>query len=186
MHKIHLYYGYGKGKTTSVMGLAIRALGAGHRVAIVQFDKGYDGQNEHYSERVILRRLREMGYPIELVPTGCERMMPDGTFRFKNQAEDFAEAQRGLAAAKAFIKNGNLNLLVLDEALAAVAYNLLTQADLMELLDCYEAEGRPFELVMTGHKIWNELEQRADLITEMRKVKHYFDQGVPARLGIEF
>lgn len=186
MHKIHLYYGYGKGKTTSVMGLSIRALGAGHRVAIVQFDKGYDGQNEHYSERFILRKLKEIGYPIDIVPTGCERMMSDGTFRFKNQDEDFAEAQRGLAAARSFIEQGNLNLLVLDEALAAVAYNLLNQSDLINLLDLYEAKGRPCELVMSGHKIWDELERRADLITEMRKVKHYFDEGVPARLGIEF
>jgi cob(I)alamin adenosyltransferase len=186
MHKIHLYYGYGKGKTTCVMGLSIRALGAGHRVAIIQFDKGYDGQNEHYSERIILRKLKEMGYPIELVPTGCERMMPDGTFRFKNQAEDFAEAQRGLKTAKEFIDSADLNLLVLDEALAAVAYNLLSQSDLMNLLDYYEAKGRPCELVLSGHKIWDELEKRADLITEMRKVKHYFDEGLPARLGIEF
>jgi cob(I)alamin adenosyltransferase len=179
MHKIHLYYGYGKGKTTCVMGLSMRALGAGHRVAIVQFDKGYDGQNEHYSERVILRKLKEIGYPIELVPTGCERMMPDGTFRFKNQAEDFAEAQRGLKAAKEFIDSADLNLLVLDEALAAVAYNLLSLSDLIDLLDYYEAKGRPCELVLSGHKIWEELEKRADLITEMRKVKHYFDEGLP-------
>jgi len=113
-------------------------------------------------------------------------MMPDGTFRFKNQAEDFAEAQRGLKAAKEFIDSADLNLLVLDEALAAVAYNLLSQSDLMNLLDYYEAKGRPCELVLSGHKIWDELEKRADLITEMRKVKHYFDEGLPARLGIEF
>jgi cob(I)alamin adenosyltransferase len=53
-------------------------------------------------------------------------------------------------------------------------------------LDYYEAKGRPCELVLSGHKIWEELEKRADLITEMRKVKHYFDEGLPARLGIEF
>ncbi len=186
MHKIHLYYGYGKGKTTSVMGLAIRALGAGHRVAVVQFDKGYNGQNEHYSERVILRKLKDIGYPIDLVPTGCERMMPDGTFRFKNDDADFAEAKRGLDAAKNFIENGKLDLLILDEGLAAVAYHLLAKEDLTALLDMYEKIGRPCELVISGHKIWDELEKRVDLITEMRKVKHYFDEGVPARLGIEF
>jgi cob(I)alamin adenosyltransferase len=185
MHTIHLYYGYGKGKTTSVMGLAIRALGAGHRVGLVQFDKGYDGQNEHYSERLILRDLKKHGYPIDLVPTGCERMMPDGTFRFTNQAEDFAEAQRGLNAARTFL-DASLDLLILDEALAATAYHLLDQKDLMEFLDLYESKNRPCELVLSGHKIWDDIEKRADLITEMRKVKHYFDTGVPARLGIEF
>jgi cob(I)alamin adenosyltransferase len=186
MHKIHLYYGYGKGKTTSVMGLALRALGAGQRVAIVQFDKGYDGQNEHYSERAMLRKLKDIGYPIELVPTGCERMMPDGTFRFKNEDADFAEAKRGLDAAKEFIEQENFDMLVLDEGLAAVAYNLLAKEALMSLLDCYEKKSRPCELVLSGHKVWDELEKRVDLITEMRKVKHYFDEGVPARLGIEF
>ncbi|NTV46007.1 MAG: cob(I)yrinic acid a,c-diamide adenosyltransferase [Chlorobiales bacterium] len=186
MHKIHLYYGYGKGKTTSVIGLAIRALGADQRVAIVQFDKGYNGQNEHYSERNVLRKLREIGYPIDLVPTGCERMMPDGTFRFKNQDGDLKEAQRGLEAAREFIRKKVHDLLILDEGLAATAYNLLEKEELIELLDLYDAEGRPFELVISGHKTWPEIEARADLITEMRKVKHYFDEGVAARLGIEF
>lgn len=186
MHKIHAYYGYGKGKTTAVMGLAVRALGAGNTVAIVQFDKGYDGQHEHYSERIIFRKLKEIGYPVELVPTGCERMMPDGTFRFKNTDADFAEAQRGLAAARDFIVRGETEMLVLDEGLAAVAYNLLPKEELMSLLDLYEERGRPCELVISGHKVWDEFEQRVDLITEMRKVKHYFDEGVPARLGVEF
>lgn len=187
MRKLHLYFGYGKGKTTSVMGLAIRALGAGQRVAIVQFDKGYDGQNEHYSERKILRELKEkLGYPIELVPTGCERMMPDGTFRFKNDAQDFAEAERGVQAARAFIESAQVDLLILDEGLAAVAYNLIEKETLMSLIDLWEARDRPCELVISGHKIWDELAARVDLITEMRKVKHYFDEGTPARLGIEF
>jgi cob(I)alamin adenosyltransferase len=186
MHKIHLYYGYGKGKTTAIVGLAIRALGAGQRVAIVQFDKGYDGQNEHYSERNVLRKLHEIGYPIDLVPTGCERMMPDGTFRFKNQDEDLKEAQRGLEVARNFIRRREHEMIILDEGLAATAYNLLKKEELIELLGLYEAQGRSCELVISGHKIWPEIEARADLITEMRKVKHYFDEGVPARLGIEF
>ena len=57
-HRLHIYYGYGKGKTTSVVGLSVRALGAGKKVAIVQFDKGFDGVNEHYSERRIMRGLK--------------------------------------------------------------------------------------------------------------------------------
>lgn len=181
----HIYYGYGKGKTTSTIGLAVRALGAGKKVALVQFDKGYDGTNEHYSERIILRKLKEAGYNIELYPTGCERMNIDGTFRFKNEEQDFTEAKRGLAIARDLIVNGVQNLLILDEAIATVSYNLLSREDIEDLIDLYKKNKR-YELVMTGHKLWEGLEEKADLITEMRKVKHYFDNGIPARPGIEF
>lgn len=182
---IHVYYGYGKGKTTSAMGLSIRALGAGKKVAIVQFDKGYDGKNEHYSERRILRKLKEIGYPVDIYPTGCERMNEDGTFRFKSNDDDLAEAQRGLQIAKDLVANGDQDLLVLDEIIAAVAYNLLNKEEVEEVIELFK-KNRRFELVMTGHKLWDELEEKVDLITEMRKVKHYFDAGIPAREGIEF
>lgn len=182
---IHVYYGYGKGKTTSAMGLAIRALGAGKKVAIVQFDKGYDGENEHYNERNILRKLKELGYPIEINPTGCERMNEDGTFRFKSNDDDLAEAQRGLSIAKDLVQNGDQDLLILDEIIAAVAYNLLKKEEVEEVIALYRKNQR-YELVMTGHKLWDGLEEKVDLITEMRKVKHYFDAGIPAREGIEF
>lgn len=184
-HMFHIYYGYGKGKTTAVMGLAMRALGAGKRVAIVQFDKGYDGQNEHYAERIILRKLKEIGFPIELHPTGAERMNADGTFRFKNTDEDFDEAKRGLQIAKDLIENGDIDLLILDEAIAAVVYHLLNKEDVENLIELYNKKRR-FEMVMTGHKLWDGLEAKADLVTELKKVKHYFDEGIPARLGIEF
>ncbi|MCC7159772.1 MAG: cob(I)yrinic acid a,c-diamide adenosyltransferase, partial [Ignavibacteria bacterium] len=95
-HQIHLYYGYGKGKTTAAMGLAFRALGAGKNVAIVEFDKGFDQTKEHYFERRIFFKLKELGYPIEINSSGCERMNEDGTFRFKNAEEDFEEAKRAL------------------------------------------------------------------------------------------
>ena len=182
---LHIYYGYGKGKTTSTVGLAIRALGAGKKVAFVQFDKGYDGNNEHYSERNVMRKLKEIGYEIELFPTGCERMNQDGTFRFKNEQCDFDEAKRGLEISKLLIREGNQDLLILDESVAAVAYNLLSKSDIEELADMFLAN-KKFELVMTGHKLWKELEDKADLITEMKKVKHYFDKGIPARIGIEY
>lgn len=181
----HIYFGYGKGKTTSTIGLAIRALGAGKKVVIVQFDKGYDGENEHYAERIVLRKLKESDYDIELYPTGCERMNSDGTFRFKNEEQDFAEAKRGLSIAKDLIEYGKQDLLILDEAIATVAYNLLAKEDIEELIALYKKNKR-YELVMTGHKLWDGLEEKADLITEMRKVKHYFDNGIPAREGIEF
>ncbi len=181
----HVYYGYGKGKTTSTIGLIVRALGSGKKVVLIQFDKGFDGENEHYHERVILRKLKEDGYGIELYPTGCERMNSDGTFRFKNTEEDFLEAQRGLEIAREKIEKGDMNILILDEVIAAATYNLIKKEDVENLIDLFKKNKR-FELIMTGHKIWNYIEENADLITEMRKVKHYFDKGIPAREGIEF
>ncbi len=179
--QIHVYYGYGKGKTTCCVGLAVRALGAGKRVALVQFDKGYDGEHEHYSERRILRGLEG----IDLYPTGCERMRPDGSFRFGVEEGDLKESGRGLEMAQRLIQTGDQDLLILDEVLAAAAYGLLKQGDVMGLLDLYDA-GRRCELVLSGHKVWKALVERADLVTEMRKVKHYYAKGTPARVGIEF
>ena len=90
-----------------------------------------------------------------------------------------------LEKAREFIKKGRQDLLILDEAVAAVAYNLLEKKDIEELIELFKKNKR-FEFVMTGHKLWEGLEEKVDLITEMRKVKHYFDKGIPAREGIEF
>ncbi len=184
-HQSHVYYGYGKGKTTAAMGLVMRTLGVGKCAAIVQFDKGYDGKVEHYGERNLIRKLKETGYPVELYTTGCERMNEDGTFRFKNADEDFAEAKKALDIAKNLIEKGKQDLLVLDEIIAAVAYHLIEESDVMDVIALYN-KNRKFELVMTGHKLFPGLEEKVGLITEMRKVKHYFDEGIQAREGIEY
>ena len=181
IHQVHVYYGYGKGKTTCCIGLAVRAVGAGRKVVLVQFDKGYDGETEHYSERHVLRQLDGLA----LHPTGCERMMPDGTFRFGAAPRDVQEARRGLETARLLLRDGAQDLLILDEILAAAAYGLLRREDVMGLLDLYD-ENRRCELVLSGHKVWDALVERVDLVTEMRKVKHYYARGVPAREGIEF
>jgi len=180
-NRLHIYYGYGKGKTTAGMGLALRSLGAGKKVALVQFDKGFDGVNEHYSERKILRGLPNL----QLFPFGKERVLGPGAFRFKNEPGDFEEAKAALAKARELITQGKLDLLILDEILAAVMCKLLTQEDVMALVELYQ-KNRPFELVLTGHQVWPELVERADLVTEMRKEKHYFDKKAPSKEGIEF
>ena len=184
-HCLHIYYGYGKGKTTCVMGLIMRALGAGLKVRLVQFDKGYEGKREYYAELNTLKKLKECGYDVEFFSTGCERMNEDGTFRFKNSDEDFKEAKRGLEISRDLIINGKQDLLILDEGIAAVVYHLLEKRDIEELIDLWK-KNRRFEFVLTGHKLWEGLEEKADLITEMRKVKHYFDKGIPIRTGIDF
>jgi cob(I)alamin adenosyltransferase len=182
-HYIHVYYGGGKGKTTSSIGLAVRAAGAGKRVLFLQFDKGFDpARGEHYAERKVLRTIPG----IRLFPTGCERMRPDGTFRFGVEPADLEEARRGLAEATRAVASKDYDLVVLDEALGALAYGLLEEKDVVAILDAYEAAGRPCELVLTGHKLPESVKTRADLITHVQKVKHYFDLGVAAREGIEF
>ncbi len=180
-NRLHLYYGYGKGKTTAAIGLAIRALGASKRVAIVQFDKGYDGVNEHYSERKILRSLPNL----QLFPFGRERVLGPKAFRFKNEPGDLGEAQRALAKARELLDGDGLDLLVLDEILASVMTRLLTREEVMDLVDLYN-RNRRCELVLTGHQVWPELVEKADLVTEMKKEKHYFDQKAPSKEGIEF
>ncbi len=180
-NRLHIYYGYGKGKTTSAVGLAVRALGAGKKVALIQFDKGYDGVNEHYSERKILRQLKGL----ELYPHGKERVLGPHAFRFKNESGDFEEAQKGLTQAKELILSGSQDLLILDELLASVMTRLVTQEEVMELVALYNQERR-CELVFTGHQVWPELVEKADLVTEMRKEKHYFDQKAPSKEGIEY
>lgn len=179
--RVQVYTGSGKGKTTCAVGLCVRALGHGWRVALVQFDKGYDGENEHYAERRTLRRLEG----VDLFPTGCERMNPDGTFRFGAEERDVAEARRGLDLAAEAIRSGKYRLVILDEVLSAVMVGLFGQDEVDALLDLHAKDPRA-ELVLTGYTTWPGLLERADLVTEMRKVKHYYDAGLGARPGIEF
>ncbi|HAX47914.1 MAG TPA: hypothetical protein DCX92_02920, partial [Bacteroidetes bacterium] len=148
-------------------------------------DKGHDQAKEHYFERRIFFKLKELGYHVELHSSGCERMNEDGTFRFKNAEEDFEEAKRALAIVRDLIVNGKQNVLVLDEFVAAANYHLIEEKDVLDILDLYD-KNRRFELVMTGHKLFEGLEEKVDLITENRKVKHYFDKGIQARKGIEY
>ncbi len=181
MGYLHVYTGNGKGKTTAALGLAIRAAGAGERVAIVQFDKGYEGRNEHYHERAILRTIPQ----IELFFFGLERMMPDGRFRFANEPGDFEQARAALEKAKELVAGGRYFLVVCDEAITCVSTQLLAPRELMELVDVYDAH-RSCDLLLTGRGAFPELIERADLVSEVQLVKHYFYQGVPARRGIEY
>jgi cob(I)alamin adenosyltransferase len=180
-HFLHIYFGDGKGKTTSCIGLAIRAVGSGRRVWMIQFDKGYDGTYEHYSERKVLRSLPGL----RLDPTGCERLRPGEKFRFGVTEEDKAEAQRAMALARDAVTSEDYDLVILDEALSAQQYHLISEGELMDLITLWKRE-RKNELVLSGRTKLQSVIGEADLVTEMRKVKHYFDQGVIAREGIEY
>jgi cob(I)alamin adenosyltransferase len=181
MGYLHIYTGDGKGKTTAAVGLAVRAAGAGERVAFIQLDKGSDAHNEHYSERVILHAIPN----IELFVYGRERIMPDGRFRFANEPADFEEARAGLAKTRELVRSGRYFLVVCDEAVTCVATKLLAPAQLIELAEKFHSHAT-CDLVLTGRGAPPELIERGDLVSQMQLVKHYFYQGVPARRGIEF
>jgi cob(I)alamin adenosyltransferase len=181
MGYVHVYTGNGKGKTTSAIGLTIRALGNGGQVAFLQFDKGFEGKNEHYHERFILRTLAGL----DMFFFGMERMMPDGKFRFANIPDDFDQARAGLAKAQELISSGKYFMVVCDEALTCVGTKLLAEEDILGLVKAAR-DGGDCELVLTGRGCFPALVEAADLVSEIQLVKHYFYEGVQARPGIEF
>lgn len=178
--QIHVYTGDGKGKTTAAIGLSIRAAGAGLKVAFLQFDKGFE-KEDFYSERRILKSLKE----IDLQITGKIRMMPNGQFRFSNSPPDFEEAQKGLKLAKKAV-SGSYDLVICDEILSCLLTKLISEEEVLSLIAEYEKAGRPCDLVMTGRSLPERIKEKADLVSEMTMVKHYFNKGLPARKGIEF
>jgi cob(I)alamin adenosyltransferase len=173
---IHAYTGDGKGKTTAAVGLLIRAFGSGKNVCVVFFDKG--SETYRHSELVVLDRLN-----IEYHLTGLERMKENHTFRFGTTEEDLQEARRGLEIAEKLIKSCKYDLIVLDEALTSVDVGLIKEKDLVNLIQTVPED---VELVLTGRSESEKLLDMADLVTSMVKQKHYFDQGVKARQGIEY
>jgi cob(I)alamin adenosyltransferase len=166
---IHVYTGDGKGKTTAALGLALRAAGAGLSVYFAQFLKKGD-----YSEIKALERYSDR---ITLEQFGLGRFV-----RGKPQKEDIDAAAIGLQRIKAVMATGKHQLVVLDEANVAAACGLFSIQALLEIIDS-KPDG--LELVVTGRCAAPEIIARADLVSDIKSVKHYFEKGVPARVGIE-
>jgi cob(I)alamin adenosyltransferase len=166
---VHVYTGDGKGKTTAAIGLAVRAAGAGLRVHIGQFIKG-----KPYSE---IEALRRFGDSITI------RQFGRGCFIYEKPAdEDVRLAEAGLAEVRQVLADGAHSVVILDEANVAVTVGLFPVERLLELV---AAKPPHVELVLTGRNASPRLIAEADLVTEMREVKHYFAKGVLARIGIE-
>jgi cob(I)alamin adenosyltransferase len=151
--------------------LALRALGAGWRVCFLQFCKGQPS-----AELEMLRKAG--GERFTLLRFGTDRFIVG-----EPSEADRAEARCGLKAAREAVSGGAYDLVVLDEVNLAIHFKLFEIPELLALLD---ARPDSVELVLTGRRAAPELLARADLVTEMREVKHYYAQGVPARRGIEF
>jgi cob(I)alamin adenosyltransferase len=166
---IQIYTGDGKGKTTAALGLALRAAGAGLKVYIAQFIKSGD-----YSEIKALRRFADT---ITIEQFGLGRFI-DG----QPSDDDVAAAQDGLRAVKDALESGRYRVVIMDEGSVAARCGLFA---VQAILDLMAAKPAAVELVITGRGADPRVIARADLVTEMRSVKHYYQAGVAARTGIE-
>ncbi|MDD2903523.1 MAG: cob(I)yrinic acid a,c-diamide adenosyltransferase [Syntrophales bacterium] len=168
---IQVYTGDGKGKTTCSLGLALRAVGQGLKVLMLQFLKGRDtGEAQAAARLAPDMTLRSFGRPVLV--------------NLKSPApEDLALAREALDLAKEAVRAGEHDLVILDEINVALAYGLIPLEEVLEML-----KTRPgwVEVVLTGRQAPPELIELADLVTEMRPLKHYYEAGIPARRGIEW
>lgn len=166
---VHVYTGNGKGKTTAALGLTLRALGAGKRIFIGQFAKGMK-----YSELKVLTKLAP-SVVVEQFGLRC-------FIRSKPSLKDINAARQGLARIRDIFKRDSFDVVVLDEANIATFFKLFSP---LELLDVIQSRPSHVEVVITGRYADNKILRFADLITEMKEVRHYYIKGVRARPGIE-
>lgn len=165
--------GDGKGKTTSALGMALRACGHGVRVAILQFIKG----GTLYGECVSARSVP--GLDIEVLGLGCVGMPGDT----RKREEHAAAAASALSVAREKVLSDLYEMIVLDEIIVAISLGLISLTDVLALID--EKPGR-LHLVLTGRGASSEIVERADLVTEMKMIKHpYYDGKFPVE-GIEY
>ena len=167
---IHVYTGNGKGKTTAALGLALRAVGAGKKVYFAQFVKG-----KIYSEIATINRY---------IPEITVKQYGRGCFIVNEPtSEDIQAAKKGLEEASVVILSGQYDVVILDEATIALHYKLFSVEELIAVL---QEKPEETEIVITGRYAPGELIEIADLVTEMKEIKHYYTKGIPARKGIEY
>lgn len=169
---IQVYTGNGKSKTTAALGLALRAVGHGLKVLVVQFMKG----NIEYGE---LESAKKLSPYLTIKRIGRE------IFVSKTNPDpiDKKLAEEGFLLAKEGVKSKQYDIVILDEINLAVDYGLIPLSDLIQLID---SKPETVELILTGRNAKSEVIDRADLVTEMVERKHYYEKGTPARKGIEF
>ncbi len=168
---IHIYTGDGKGKTTAALGLAVRALGWGKRVRLVQFMK----QGRVYGESESLKRFENF----ESAQFGrCELLAPENI-----KPVDYEEAEKGLEYAREVLREKQADLLILDEINFALHIGLLKVGEIEALIRSCPPE---VELVLTGRNCPEELRELADYVSEIKEIKHPYRKGTEGREGIEY
>lgn len=167
---VHVYTGDGKGKTTAALGLALRAIGNDLRVGMVQFMKC----PQEYGEYEISKSLKNL----TLLPMGRDCLV----FADKIAKEDYEAAAKALQKGDEMLHSGKYDLVIFDEANVAMFFHLIDVDQVLKVL-----KDRPphVEVVLTGRCAPPQIIEVADLVTEMRCLKHPFDKGIPARDGIE-
>lgn len=168
---VQVYTGDGKGKTTAALGLALRAAGHGLRTYVGQFMKG-----QKYGELEAVNRLKPL---ITIEQFG----QPGFVHVQQATPEDVALAHAGLERVRQALHSGEYDLVVMDEINVALFFELLTVDEVLSII-----ENRPpgVELVLTGRRVPDEIIAHADLVTEMREVKHPYHKGIKSRRGIEY
>jgi cob(I)alamin adenosyltransferase len=168
---VQVFTGDGKGKTSAALGNLIRALGHGLRVHIIFFMKG----DYPYGERNILSQLPN----VTVTSFGQEEFVDPANIK----AEQVAQAGQALAAARQAVLSRSYDLVILDEINVAAAFKLIAVEDIIRLID---DKPRKLELILTGRLADSRIIEKADLVTEMVKIKHPFDRGISARKGFEY
>lgn len=166
---IHVYTGASKGKTTAALGLALRAAGAGLKVFIAQFIK-----KRKCSEHRALERFGDL-ITVRRYGTGFIMGRKPGKM-------EIGSARKGFEEVKKIISSKKYDMVVLDEINVATHYGLLNAEDIISLM---KEKPPGIELILTGKYADKKIIEKADLVTEMREIKHYFKKGVKARKGIE-
>ena len=167
---IHVYTGNGKGKTTAAFGLALRAVGAGKKVFFAQFVKG-----KMYAE---IEAVQKYLPAITIKQYGHDCFIIN-----EHKKKDIDAARKGLMEIARIIQSDVYDMIVLDEADIAIYYNLFSS---QELIDIIHNRKETTEIIITGRYATPDIIEIADLVTEMREIKHYYTKGVEARKGIEF
>lgn len=170
--KIQVFTGEGKGKTTAAVGMAVRAIGRGYKVFMVQFLKAPDTSGE----QLALKMLAPM---ITLKPMGRKGFI----FRRGCDPQDVEMAKQALEETRSAMLNGAFDVIIMDEVNVAIHLGLI---DVEDVLDLMNSKPDNVELVLTGRYARPEIINRADVALEMKKLKHHFDHGMTARNGIEY
>jgi len=167
---IQVYTGNGKGKTTAALGLALRAVGRDLKILIIQFMKKWD-----YGEL----------HSIELIPNIILRTFGTKDFVYKGKVKkiDYEEAKKAFSFGMAGMKSGHYDMVIFDELNIALYYELL---DLKEVIREIKEKPDNVEVIITGRRAPKEIIEIADLVTEMKEIKHPYQKGIEARKGIEY